>query len=561
MNDNNVRRLNRSIVIMIAVVFSACSAQCAESADDARKPNMIVIVADDMGFSDAGCYGGEIATPNLDRLAANGLRYSQFYSTARCWPSRSCLMTGYYAQQVGADPPQGRLPAWAKVLPQYLKQAGYRSYHSGKWHVPGAPKPVADGGFDHSYFTDGWDQHFSSDKSELDGRPLPKQEDFYSATAVADYAVRFLKEHAEEEAEKPFFVYMAFIVPHFPLHALEEDIDRYRDKYLEGWDVMRQRRYERLREMGIVDCELSKLDPDFVPSWNLPEAELQERIGPGEVGRAVAWDTLTDEQKRFQATKMAIHAAMVDRMDREIGRVLDQVDAMGQSDDTVVFFVSDNGASAEQIIRGNGHDPAAPPGSGKTYLGLGPGFSTACNTPFRLHKHWNHEGGISSPLIVCWPKGIKDRGGLRHAPGHFVDVVPTLLELAGVPAPDDSRGKDAPPLAGRSLVSTFNEDVPLPRDYLFFHHQGNRAIRVGDWKLVSAHGPPTNDAWELYNLKTDRAEMNNLASAMPEKVKELADLWQKTEDEFRRQAGPPDPSSKAAKKAKKSRAGKKNRSP
>jgi arylsulfatase len=506
----------------------------ALGAAPARRPNFLVIVADDMGFSDVGCYGGEIDTPNLNRLAANGVRFTQFYSTARCWPSRACILTGYYAQQVRMDPPRGRLPGFARCLPHHLRPLGYRCYHSGKWHVQGAPRVVADGGFDRSYRLDDHDRYFWPKTHVEDDRPLPAVQpgsDFYVTRHIADHAIRCLKEHAEQHADKPFFEYLAFTSPHFPLHALRNDIDKYRDAYLAGWDRMRRERWKRQREMGIVNCDLSSRDEQTVPRWNLKPEELREKIGAMEVGRAVAWDDLTDEQKRFQATKMAIHAAMIDRMDQEIGRVLEQVRAMGAWEDTVVFFVSDNGASAEQIIRGDMHDPAAEPGSGRSYLGLGPGWAGVGNAPFRLYKSWVHEGGISSPLIVHWPNGIATRGGLRHAPGHFVDFLPTLLDLAGGKPLPATRPTDPPP-AGKSLVPAFCRDASIDREYLYFNHDGHYALRMGDWKLVSI----SDEQWELYDLSRDRCEQVNLASSEPDRVRRMGARWKELETEFRRQA-------------------------
>jgi arylsulfatase len=506
------------------------SAQAAEG----KRPNFMLIVADDMGFSDAGCYGGEIETPNLDKLAQNGLRFSQFYSTGRCWPSRSCIMTGYYPQQIRADPPKGRHPGWAHCLPKHLAPLGYRSYQSGKWHVPGAPGIVEDAGFADAYNKVDENNHF---KEHGDKEPDGK---YYSATAVADHAISQLQSHTKDHAGQPFFSYVAFIVPHFPLHAMQEDIDRYRERYLEGWDVCRERRHKRLREAGIVNCALSPLDPQTIPPWNLKEAELQKRIGPGEEGNAVPWASLTDEQKKLQATKMAIHAAMIDRMDRNIGRLVDQLKAMNELENTVIFFVSDNGASAEQIIRGGGHDPAAAPGSAKTFLCLGPGWSTASNTPFRLHKSWTHEGGIASPLIVHWPTGLKAKGELRHDPGHFVDFLPTMIELAGGARAETPAVPEAPPFPGRSLVPAFAADGKVTHEGIYWHHLSNRALRVGDWKLVSG-GSNKTEPWELYDLKTDRCELNNLAAKQPEKAKELTEVWEKLENEFRTQAGPAGP--------------------
>jgi len=532
------------------LVLAACDSGAKPSASrKRRKPNFLVIVADDMGYSDAGCYGGEIRTPNIDRLAANGLRFSQCYSTGRCWPSRTSLLTGYSPQQVRMDPPQGPLPAWTRVLPHYLKPLGYRCYHSGKWHLRGAPRPVADGGFDHSYVLHDHNRFFAPRQHNLDDQKLPPVEegtDFYVTTAIANYASDFLKEHAEKHSDQPFYCYLAFTSPHFPLHALQKDIDKYRDRYLEGWDAVRQRRWKRMRNLGMVNCELPPLERDVIPSWNFPKEELLEMIGPGEVDRAVPWNELDAEQKRFQATKMAIHAAMIDRMDQEIGHVLEQVKRMGALDDTVIFFVSDNGASAEQIIRGDMNDPSVPPGSAHSYLCLGPGWSSSSNTPLRLHKSWVHEGGISSPLVVHWPKGLAARGELRHDPCHFIDIVPTMLNLAGgADFSPDWNGQTAPPLPGTSLVPAFERNGVIRHDFIYFHHIENRAIRVGDWKLVAKgdDGP-----WELYNLKTDRCELRNLADKYPGKVRDMSALWQKHEDEFRLQAGPPPEEDKTKKK-------------
>jgi len=289
-----------------------------------------------------------------------------------------------------------------------------------------------------------------------------------------------------------------------------------------------------MREMGLVQCALSPLQPSVKPGWNLPAEKLASRIGPGEAARAVAWDALTDEQKAFQATKMALHAAMIERMDREIGRVLDQLRAMGAYENTVVMFVSDNGASAEQIIRGDLHDKAAKPGSWRSYLCLGPGFSTAANTPFRYHKSWVHEGGIASPFIVHWPAGLTARGELRHNPGHFVDLLPTILDLAGAKPSPKWNGLPVPPMAGVSLAPALAKDGTVDHEFLYWHHSGNRAIRVGDWKLVSAGRGGT---WELYNLAADRAETRNLAAKHPDKARELAAAWQRHETAFRRLAG------------------------
>jgi len=521
--------------------FLSCDVRAAENS----KPNFLIIIADDMGFSDTGCYGGEIATPNLDRLAGEGLRFTQMYSTARCWPSRSCLLTGYYAQQIRMDPYHSgnKIPRWARVLPHYLEPLGYRTYHSGKWHLHGAPKPVGDGGFNRSFCLHDHDRYFAPKHILLDDEPLPPipdGTDYYVTDAIAEHSIGFLEQHASEHREQPFLLYLAFTAPHFPLQAPAEDVARYLDKYVEGWDNLRAERLQRLHDLGIVDCPLSPRDPKTIPGWNLKQPKLKKLFGEGEVETAAAWDELTPEQKKYQSAKMAVHAAMIDRMDRQIGRVLEQLKKMDAFDNTVIMFVSDNGASAEQIVRGNGHDCQAPPGSAKTYQCLGPGWSTAANTPFRMHKSWVHEGGISSPFIVHWPKGIAQGGQLRRTPCHFIDILPTVLDLAEAMAEGDWQGETSPPLPGQSLVPAFRENAELSRDCLYWHHLDNSAIRVGDWKLVRGLKDGKTGLWELYNFRTDRSETHDLAEKHPEKVKELAGLWKECEEKYQKQAAPKD---------------------
>lgn len=511
------------------------TAMAGEAPARTRPPNFLIILADDMGFSDIGCYGGEIETPQLDKLAAGGVRFTHGYSTARCWPTRACITTGYYAQQVRMDPPKGRLPQWARLLPHYLRPAGYRSYHSGKWHVRGAPKPCADGGFDRSYKLDDHDRHFYPRVHQEDDQPLPAvkpDSGYYTSTYMADHMIRCLKEHAQHHADKPFFGYLAFTVPHFPLHAFQDDIARYRERYAAGWDAVREARWRRLRESGIVNCALPPLETAFTPRYF--KKEFLESLGPGEELHPIPWKELTAEQQAFQATKMAIHAAMIDRMDRDIGRVIEQVRAMGALDDTVIFFLSDNGADATILIRGDKHDPQAAPGSGPSYLCLGPGWASASNAPFRRHKIWVHEGGIATPWIVHWPNGIKARGELRHDQCHVIDFVPTLLELAGIKPPDDAAGAKAPPLPGKSIVPAFARDGAVPRDFLYFHHEGNRALIEGNWKIVSAR--EDKDAWELHDLSTDRCESVNLASKAPDRLRRMTERWRELEAQFRAQA-------------------------
>jgi arylsulfatase len=516
------------ILTLLASLALACGAAFA-----ADKPHIIFVMADDMGWSDLGCYGGEIATPNLDSLAKNGLRFTQFYNTARCWPTRGALLTGYYAQQIRRDAlpggpggGQGVRPAWAPLLPDFLRPAGYRSYHSGKWHIDG---DVLAGGFDRSLHTKNDGNFFTAKGNFLDDQPVTPAADesgYYVTTATADHAIACLKDHAANHAGKPFFHYVPFIAPHFPLHALPLDIAKYRDRYLAGWEAMREARFRRQKEMAITRTTLSPLERAVGPPYAFPDAMV--KLGPGEVNRPLPWSELTEEQRRFQATKMAIHAAMIDRMDQEIGRILAQLKAMNAYDNTLILFASDNGASAEIMVRHGGHDPQAAPGSAATYLCLGPGFSSACNTPHRRHKTWVHEGGISTPLIAHWPQGFSARNELRHTPAHVIDFVPTVLELVGIQKPKEWKGQPIPKAPGNSLAPAFAKDQTIPRESLWWLHEGHRAIRVGDWKLVAAKGDP----WELYDLKTDRAEQHNLATEMPDKVKELEAAWQRQTDSF-----------------------------
>jgi arylsulfatase len=531
-------RLLRTSLFIAAASLAFMAQRQVCHAQTSRAPNVLIILADDMGFSDLGCYGSEIATPNLDSLARDGLRFTQFYNTARCWPTRGALLTGYYAQQVRRDTVpgvtsggRGVRPTWARLLPAMLRPLGYRSYHSGKWHVDGLP---LENGFDRSYLLKDQGRYFNPRSHSRDDERLPPVQPgsgYYATLAIADHAVACLKEHAAQHADKPFFHYLAFTSPHFPLHALPEDIARYRDKYRTGWQAARQARYQRQQSANLLRCELSPVESDVGPPYHFPEA--LKTLGDGEVNRPLPWDKLTDAQRDFQATKMAIHAAMIDRMDREIGRVLEQLRAMGAWENTLICFLSDNGASAEIMVRDDGHDPAAPPGSAETYLCLGPGWSTVANTPLRRHKTWVHEGGISTPLVMHWPAGIPARGELRHTPGHVIDIVPTMLEVAGAKSPKPADG--APNWPGRSLVPAMASDIVIERDALWWLHEGNRAVRIGDWKLVAAK----DDSWQLYNLATDRSETQNLAAKYPDKVRQLEAAWQQRMDDYRQLAEQP----------------------
>jgi arylsulfatase len=357
--------------------------------------------------------------------------------------------------------------------------------------------------------------------------PVEPGSGYYTTVAIADHAIKYLQEHAEKHAGEPFFEYIAFNAPHFPLQAPQEDIARYHDTYRDGWNATQQARYQRQLGLGLIHNPLPAMERNVGPPYDFPKDI--EKLGPGEINRPLPWLELTSEQRDFQAVKMSIHAAAIDRMDQEIGRVIAQLKAMNVFDNTLIFFASDNGASAEIMVRGDGHDPSAAPGSAATHLCLGPGWSSSSNTPFRRHKTWVHEGGISTPLIVHWPKGIAAAGELRQNPGHLIDIVPTVLELAGTRAPAVWNGKPVPPPPGKSLVPVFTKDGSVTHEELWWAHEANRAIRMGDWKLVAAG----KDApWELYDLSQDRGEIHNLTAEQPDKARELESRWEQRWQEF-----------------------------
>ncbi|HUT91578.1 MAG TPA: arylsulfatase [Thermoguttaceae bacterium] len=497
--------------VLVLAILVAPSLLGAENGP-VRKPNVVLVMADDMGFSDLGCYGGEIDTPHLDRLAAGGLRFAQFYNTGRCWPTRASLLAGLYPHQAGRamsfgpSAPRaysGIIPPACRMIPEVLAPVGYRSYHVGKWHLnsgrgPNETWPLGRG-FDRSYFLATQDNYFSPrlvyDENEEITRPGG---DYYATEVLSKRAVTYLEQHAAGHSEQPFFLYLAYTAPHFPLHALADDVARFRGKYTAGWDVMREARYRRMRELGIVNCRLSPRDPD-----------------------ARAWDSLSDEEKDEWDARMATYAAMIHCVDRGVGYVVRQLETMGVLDDTLILFLSDNGSSAEYIVRGDGHKPGAPPGSRESYRCLEVGWSNVANAPLRMHKMWMHEGGIATPLIAHWPAGIEARGEITHQVGHVIDVLPTLVDVAGAAYPETFDGQRTTPLPGKSLAPILRGRKPEPREFLFWEHIGNKAVRQGDWKLVAEHRGP----WELYDLSVDRSETNDLSGKHPEKVKELAELW------------------------------------
>ena len=487
-----------------------------------EKPNILLIMVDDMGFSDIGCYGGEIDTPTIDRMAANGLRYTQFYNTARCCPTRASLLTGLYAHQTGmgwmtssnlGNPGYtGDLNEHCVTIAQALKGGGYRNYITGKWHV------VSDMYFKQSSSKHNWPLQRGFDRfyGGLSGggsyyKPKPlvldntiieaPDEGYYYTDATADYAIKFLEEHYAEHEDDPFFLYVAFYAPHRPLHAKAEDIAKYRGKYRVGWDKIRADRYRRQVQMGLLGDGLDLSDRDeSISAWNdVPAAEKD------------LWDM-----------RMATYAAQVDCMDQNVGRILDTLEKKEQLENTIVFFLSDNGACAETAGKGDVNKI----GTARSNESYRTAWANASDTPFRRYKKETHEGGICSPLIVQW-KGLKTpKGAICDTVGHVIDLMPTCLQLAGAEYPDVFNGKEISPYAGRSLVPTFfGRDVD--REALYFEHEVNRAIRHGKWKLVSGgiQKPPYTTPWQLYDLEKDRTESNDLAPQHPEIVKKLEGMW------------------------------------
>ncbi len=522
--------------LLLACQTSPPSEETNTAADS--RPNILLIMADDMGYSDIGCYGGEVRTPTLDRLAANGLRFSQFYNTARCCPTRASLMTGLYPHQAGmghmtsdrgTDGYRGDLNEHNVTIAEVLKQAGYQTFMSGKWHVTkhmgqwsgdsltSTHNWPRQRGFDQFYGTILGAGSFYDPVTLTEGNtPIDLQDtSFYYTDVISGKAIKYIQ---ESDTDTPFFGYIAYTAPHWPLHALPKDIARYEGRYDIGWDSLRQERLQRMREMEVIDA-------------NWPLTERDERIP--------VWEEA--ENKDWQARRMEVYAAQVDRMDQGIGRIVQTLEEQGILENTLIFFLADNGGCAEElsegwgrqlfipeetidgkpVVLGNGHTDLMP-GPENTYQSYGVPWANTSNTPFRLYKHDVHEGGISTPLVVHWPEGISAKGEWRRSPGHLIDIMATCVDVAQAGYPEERDGKTVYPMEGVSLASAFSEDT-LAREAIYFEHEGNRAVRRGPWKLVARgrEGP-----WELYHMEHDRSETNNLAEDHPEMVQELADLWQ-----------------------------------
>jgi arylsulfatase A-like enzyme len=507
-------------IYLSALLLLSASALMAQKA----KNTVIIILADDMGYSDIGCFGSTTQTPNLDGMAKTGLVMTQFYNASRCCPSRASLLTGLYQHQAGVgdmvntrkEPAyQGYLNNNCVTIAEVLKGSGYNTYMAGKWHVGTAPdKWPVKRGFDHHFgLIDGAGSYFDPTNPyrpnqhltvALDDKPYTPEKGFYATDAYAGHAVQYIKDN--QKTGKPFFLYMAFTAPHWPLHALPQDIAKYKGKYMAGWDKLRQERFNRMKQLGIINntTQLSPRDKN-VPDWNsLTEAEK------------VAWDD-----------KMAVYAAMVDRMDQNIGRIRQALKETGQDQNTVIMFLSDNGASSESI-KGPGFTPEVtaanlkPASDPSSFTAYGFTGANVSNTPLTLFKHWVYEGGIATPFIVSYPKVIKMHRQ-SNQPAHLVDLMATCLDLAGAKYPATYKGNTITPTEGLSLLPVIQYKKWEGHNALFFEHEGNRAVRQGAWKLVSQY--PDNQ-WQLYNIEQDRSEQNNLAAQNPDKVKELETLYQ-----------------------------------
>ncbi len=476
---------------MIRITLSLFALLAATSLNSfAERPNILLILADDMGYSDLGCFGGEIDTPHLDRLAANGLRMRQFYNSGKCEPTRASLMSGQYWHDTGLGVRRG------PTLGEVMREAGYRTYALGKWHLRGNPY---ERGFDRyfGHLSGGTDFFVGNNSFRLDDDPWPRPEDFYATVAYTDFAIDFLEEGRKENPDKPFFMYLAHTAPHAPLQALDEDIALFRERYKVGWDVLYQQRIQRQKELGIMEHH-----------WPVPER-------PDAIP---AWEDLTQAGRAFEAERMAVYAAMVYRMDKGIGRILEKLEEWGELDDTLVIFLSDNGASPfDRVRRGT----VGKPGS-KFNTGLG--WAWLSNAPFRHYKRNQHQGGACTSLVASWPKGISHPGSISDQKGHIVDLMSTFIDLGDGSYPQEFAGERLKPLPGRTLDSLFKGHLREPHNALYLHLFDNWAIIEKDYKLVSAYGWPM----ELYNISNDRAEVLNLVSEKPKLAARLQgkfDAW------------------------------------
>ena len=547
----------RLFLVLMCLVAGIAFSQPKKA--NTKKPNVIVILTDDMGFSDIGCFGSEIKTPNIDKLAANGISFTHFYNTSRCSPSRASLMTGLYPHQAGMGflsnynyDEAGYVDDLSKnavTMAEVFKQAGYATYMSGKWHLNKEKSIPNDRsnwplqrGFDRFFgMLIGSGSFYDPGTLMQDNTFIAPGKDFYLTHAITDNVVRFIDENPKE---KPFFFYIAYTAAHWPLQAPENEIQKYKGVYDKGWDETRKQRFEKLKKLGIISKKavLTERGVD-IPEWK------------------------NEPMKEWQVRRMEVYAAMVDIMDQGIGKIISTLEKNGELENTVIFYMHDNGGCAETLNSKETEIPLTDeqkkgkpfakdsiflgkiptytrdgefirsgkgvmPGPANTWTAYGEEWANVSSTPFRLYKHFVHEGGIATPLIVHWPEGIKAKGKLRTQPGHLIDIMATCVEIAGLNYPINFNGNAIHPLEGKSLVPAFTNKA-IPREFIFWEHEGNRAIRMGNWKLVSKtrkqkkFTPADENLWELYDMDRDPSEINNLALKYPDKVKTMAALWEK----------------------------------
>jgi arylsulfatase A-like enzyme len=529
----SIRNLGLTTILLLITI---CLLSCGKSY---QKPNILLIMADDMGFSDIGCYGGEVKTPNLDRLASQGFRFTQFYNQARCCPTRASLLTGLYPHQTGVghmasedrgvDGYRGDLNNSCVTIAEVLNKSGYGTYMSGKWHVtrhkmsddPKHNWPVQRG-FDRFFGTITGAGSFFKPNTLVNQnnaiKDIPK--DFYYTDAITENSIKYIQEHRITNPKDPFFLYAAYTSPHWPLHALEEDIQKYKGKYDAGWDQLRQERYQRMIQMGLID-----------KNWQMTERDPSQ----------LPWEDA--KNKEWQSRRMEVYAAQIDRMDQGIGKIIKHLEETGQLENTLIIFLADNGGCAEELTKewenwafnapvanrlantGKpvkfGNKPEIMPGNDETYQSYGVPWANLSNTPFRQYKSWTHEGGIASPFIIHWPAKYRIKNEFRKETTHLIDIMATIVDVSNTKYPDNYRGHKIQPMEGKSLIPIL-DNKQIPERTLFWEHQGARAVRQGKWKLVAKKEP-----WELYNMELDRTETNNLATQHPEIVKNLGEKYQK----------------------------------
>jgi len=549
---------NNKLLFFLGIIIHFSPLLLQAQKGNIKKPNVIVILTDDMGYSDIGCFGSEIHTPNIDKLAMNGLRYTRFYNTARCSPSRAALLTGLYPHQAGMGhlstenyTEDGYVDDLSKnviTMAELFKQAGYATYMTGKWHIAKNMGTTTDKsnwpcqrGFQRYFGTlNGSGSYYDPGTLISNNTFIAPSKNFYYTNAISDTAVKFINEH---QSKNPFFFYIAYTAAHWPLHAPDSEVEKYKGMYNKGWDIARQQRFEKLKKLGIISdkCVLTERGVS-IPEWS------------------------KEPLKEWQVKRMEVYAAMIDIMDQGVGRIITALEKKGILENTIIFYMHDNGGCAETLDTDQPEIPLTAkqklkasfaadsillekkptytrdgdylrsgrgvvPGEANTWSTYGVEWANVSNTPFREYKQFTHEGGIASPLIVYWPKGIKATGELRKQPSHLIDILATCVDIVGLNYPTVFNGHTIQPYEGKSLVPTFT-NKPIAREFIFWEHAANRALRMNEWKLVSKtqkkkiFSPLVDNNWELYNIDIDPSETNNVANKYPEKVKEMSAKWE-----------------------------------